>query len=510
MASIGLNIARDGSHDPSLVRSLGATWVRIVAMSDHDLSDYFRRCRDAGLKILLVLARESGGNYALYRDRYGSLVDAWQIGNEADLVSPSSWTMQPSELAALGRSVRALIPNAVLVCSGLASGHPSWLDGMDLGWADAIAFHPYLKDAPNPDDLEDLPDVPDLLAGYQRFGKPLLVTEWGWWGSDERRGEEEVRDMIAWAGRTDLLEVFFYFCISDSMVPPFGLLGSRGREKPAAKAFREQTALAVHSLWPEVTAEPEPVEQPAELPRGIDVASYQGNPDWAAVARDGYQFAITKLSEGTNYVNPTFARNWAEIKRVGMARGVYHFARPSANTPDAEAAYFLDNLAYYGGALQPGDLVVLDIEDERTHTGDAYGTVARWSLGWLQYVEEVVGFKPLVYTGPWYTSTRGFKDVPELASYGLWLASYQSQMPPPVAPWDTLAIWQFTSSGRVAGIAGDVDLNVFNGPIERLALYGKPSGTAPVPEPAPPAPSRVAVLLAEIRERIAELERIAS
>jgi hypothetical protein len=339
VSSLGLNVSRDGSHDPALIRGLGATWIRIVAMPDHDLSEYFERCRAAGLKILLVLARESGGDYRRYWDRYEHLIDAIQVGNEADLVSPSSWTMSQTELTSLGRTVRALFPLTPLVCSGMASGHPSWLGGVDLSWADAVACHPYAKDSENPSDLEDQPDMQPLIREYARFGKPVLVTEWGWPSDDEPRSSEEVRDAIRWAAQTDEVEVFFYFCASDSMVPPFGLLGPRGGQKPKAKAFKEQAALAVHSLWPEfaMPAEPipDPAEQPTELPRGIDVASYQGYPNWTAVAAAGYQFAITKLTEGTNYVNPTFGHNWQGIKAAGMVRGVYHFARPSANTPDA-------------------------------------------------------------------------------------------------------------------------------------------------------------------------------
>lgn len=262
MASIGLNVARDGSSDPVTVRDLGATWVRIVAMAEHDLTDYLLRCEDQGLRVLLVLARESfadGGTVSLYRERYADLVDAVQVGNESDLVSPSSWTMAPGELAALGLSVRTAWPGIPIVCAGMASGHPEWMDGMNLSWADAVAVHPYLKDAPNPSDLEDLPDADALVREYGRFGKPVLVTEWGWWGDQEQRATEETRDMVRWAGSTDLCEVLFYFCYSDSMVPPFGLLHADGSEKPRAAAFREQAQHAIHSLWPTTRpAEPQP------------------------------------------------------------------------------------------------------------------------------------------------------------------------------------------------------------------------------------------------------------
>jgi predicted TIM-barrel enzyme len=60
MASIGLNVARDGHIAVSVVRALGATWVRVVAMPDIDLTPYFRELRAAGVKILLVLARPGG------------------------------------------------------------------------------------------------------------------------------------------------------------------------------------------------------------------------------------------------------------------------------------------------------------------------------------------------------------------------------------------------------------------------------------------------------------------
>jgi hypothetical protein len=61
-------------------------------------------------------------------------------------------------------------------------------------------------------------------------------------------------------------------------------------------------------------------------------------------------------------------------------------------------------------------------------------------------------------------------------------------MPDPPAPWDTIAFWQYSSSGRVPGIDGDVDMNIFNGPSDRIVLYGKPGyEPAPIPEPVPPS-----------------------
>jgi hypothetical protein len=269
VASIGINVPGDGSASASLVRSLGATWVRLVALPDVDLTPALRAYRALGIRVLLVLARESGVDYAAYRDRYAGLVDALEVGNEPDLDSPSSWTMTQAELGALGRSARAIWPTATLVLGGLASGQPSWLDGVDLGWCDAVAVHPYLKDSTPGNDV---PDVGELLDGYRAYGKPLVISEWGWWGDDEERGAVEVRDMARWAASTGDVELFCYFCLGDWMVPPFGLYRADGTAKPAADYFMGASARAIHSLWPTIVQPvPAPVQVPAPIKTPVEV-----------------------------------------------------------------------------------------------------------------------------------------------------------------------------------------------------------------------------------------------
>lgn len=222
MASIGINIARDGSSSPDLVRSLGCTWVRIVAMPDVDLTGYFGHCRALGLQIMLVLARESGGDYAAYQRRYGTLIDALQVGNEPDIDSPSSWTMSPVELASLGRSARQIFWTLPIVAAGLASGQPDWLTGMDLGWADALAFHPYGKrpspDWPSPDWGTGF--LGDLVDGYATIGKPLIVSEIGL-STDEVSEElqaEYLRRCFDYLNQRGDVEMMLWFCLSDTMV----------------------------------------------------------------------------------------------------------------------------------------------------------------------------------------------------------------------------------------------------------------------------------------------------
>ena len=211
---------------------------------------------------------------------------------------------------------------------------------------------------------------------------------------------------------------------------------------------------------------------------GVDVASHQGQPDWRAVAASGVTFSITKATGGTWYSNPTFARNWLEIKAAGMVRGAYHYAFESSGQPlpgdgpEAEADYFVKAVERAGG-VEPGDLLALDIEDGN-------GQLGEWCLRWLRRVEMNTGVRPLVYTGAWFSVPHGLGKTPELAAFPLWLAAYQSQPPPPPAPWSSVAIWQHTDRATVPGIAGGVDGNLALVGADGLAALGKHGAAPPV------------------------------
>jgi lysozyme len=197
---------------------------------------------------------------------------------------------------------------------------------------------------------------------------------------------------------------------------------------------------------------------------GIDIASYQGAPDFAQVAASGVTFVITKATESVTYVNPYFRRNWSAIAAAGLCRGVYHFARFDASTPEAEADFFLAVV----GDWAPGDVPVLDIESGWGHQEDN-------CLRWLSRVEAALGCRPLLYSGVWYMEPHGLTRSPALAEYGLWLAAYQHTPPAAPADWPFWAIWQYSDAGVVPGIVGPCDRDRFNGDDpSRFAAYGVP------------------------------------
>ena len=223
------------------------------------------------------------------------------------------------------------------------------------------------------------------------------------------------------------------------------------------------------------------------MPFGIDVSNHQASIDWTAVRASGVEFAFIKASESTDFLDPYFSYNWAASKRVGVARGAYHFARPERNGPIEEAQFFLRVVQDHG--LETGDMLVLDLE-----TG--HGNLSNWAYRFVRTIADIVGFMPLIYTSPSFIVEHQLHLEPRLMECGLWLASWGSVFPEPVVPWDIVAFWQYTDSGTVPGIDGGVDCNRFNGPVEAIRAYGKPEST--------PLPSELVYVLgfADLADRL--------
>src|SRR5690606_18683753 len=94
------------------------------------------------------------------------------------------------------------------------------------------------------------------------------------------------------------------------------------------------------------------------------------------------------------------------------------------------------------------------------------------------------GYKPLLYISYSAAKSLDWSRVVQ-GDFGLWLAlwDYNGQNPAPATQWPVVAMRQYTDKGRVAGIAGDVDMNVFYGSLETLLRYGYNPPAPPAPQP---------------------------
>ncbi|MBO3286470.1 GH25 family lysozyme [Paenibacillus sp. FSL M8-0228] len=196
--------------------------------------------------------------------------------------------------------------------------------------------------------------------------------------------------------------------------------------------------------------------------QGIDVSHYNGNIDWQQVAAAGKTFAFIKATEGTKYQDNQFLINVQGAREANILVGAYHFL--NATTADGarqEAANFARALDSAGGRL---DLPpVMDYENNPK--GLTPAQINEVAHAFLDEMERLTGRQPIVYTGNVFAS----KFDPTFSMYKLWVARYSTTQKPTAVPaWNNWWAWQYSSTGSVPGIRGQVDLDEYNGTIDEL------------------------------------------
>ena len=198
----------------------------------------------------------------------------------------------------------------------------------------------------------------------------------------------------------------------------------------------------------------------AEALTGVDVSTHQGEIDWKKVAADGIDFAIIRLGfrgygqSGVLKVDDRFEENLTGAAEAGLRVGVYFYSQAiTVEEGLEEARLVLETLK--GRALDFP--VVFDQEEvyeaeARTDDLDA-GTATDIAIAFCDAVEEA-RYRSMIYANTkWFMAQMDFS---RLDKYGKWLAQYYRT---PFFPYQ-FQIWQYTSTGRVDGIQGDVDLNL--------------------------------------------------
>lgn len=194
--------------------------------------------------------------------------------------------------------------------------------------------------------------------------------------------------------------------------------------------------------------------------RGIDISSWQASIKLANVEAD---FVIVKATGGTNYINPSFRDQADAALKSGKLLGLYHYARERGCSGSAasEAAHFLEATKDYKGKFIP----VLDWE------ADALQQPVSWAKTWLDTVAKKTGATPWFYG---YASNVNSTDYSAIKGYPLWMASYlnryigQGYVDNPAnawgtGAWDKMTCYQYSSTGRLKGYSGNLDLSVFYG-----------------------------------------------
>ena len=239
------------------------------------------------------------------------------------------------------------------------------------------------------------------------------VPRWGWW-----IGGAAVVALYIW---------FFYYVF----VSPFGF------------RFR--------ALYGDVSY-PEGYEI-----HGIDISHHQGRIDWDELKDNGsinkcpIRFVMIKATEGSTQTDENFRDNFYQAREYGFTRGAYHFY--SVHTPAyQQAAHFIKTVKLENGDLPP----VLDVEHKPAdQTDEQFKSSIHL---WLDMVEKHYKIKPIIYT--YFKFKMRYLNDSIFNEYPYWIAHYYVDSLEYKGPWK---FWQHTDVGRLPGIKGNVDFNIYNG-----------------------------------------------
>ena len=188
---------------------------------------------------------------------------------------------------------------------------------------------------------------------------------------------------------------------------------------------------------------------------GIHYLGRKANKNVQGTADYPVSFIFIKSTEGTSIRNHYYVSDYAKARKHGIPIGAYHFFSLKSSGA-AQAQHFINNTLFKKGDLPP----VLDVEPSDAQIKAAGGPEKMFQQirVWLRMVKARCGVPPILYINQMFIN-KYFSLAPDIKrDYDVWIARYGEYKPDV-----RLAFWQLSAEGRVHGITGDVDINVFNG-----------------------------------------------
>jgi len=188
------------------------------------------------------------------------------------------------------------------------------------------------------------------------------------------------------------------------------------------------------------------------LYEGIDVSEWQGKIDWASVKSAGIKVAYIRASEGNNYIDPDAIRNYNGAKENGIKVGFYHYLTARNQSEAIEQATFFISVIK---GLNVDCRLAMDFESFGDLSLNEINLIAQT---FLEEVENLSGKNVIIYSDA-YNAANTFSE--ELASqYPIWVADYYVTEPGN-GRWEVWDGFQYTDEGRITGIEGYVDRDLF-------------------------------------------------
>ena len=189
--------------------------------------------------------------------------------------------------------------------------------------------------------------------------------------------------------------------------------------------------------------------------RGIDISHHQGQIDWQKLQTENIQFAYIKATEGGDHKDKLFKQNWKNAQAIGLTTGAYHFFT-FCRTGAEQADNFIATVTKEASQLPPA----IDLEyGGNCHTIPTKAILLAQLKTFIEKITASYAQKPMIYATR--DSYNNFLAGEDLADVSIWIRNIYKQ--PELSDGKKWTIWQFAHQGRLKGIKGIVDLNVFNG-----------------------------------------------
>lgn len=208
-------------------------------------------------------------------------------------------------------------------------------------------------------------------------------------------------------------------------------------------------AFVFFSRYAQESAHPSETEYPV---RGIDISAHNGAVDFESLARQGIDFVYIKATEGTDFIDRYYLDNSRRVLRSGIPSGAYHFFRFDTDG-ELQGLNFHNAIRGKSFELPPA----IDIEEWGNPDGHATAKIVERLRRMLQTMERL-GHTPILYTNKdgYNRFIKGNFD-----NYPLWICSFTD--PPLDRTRSNWMFWQYSHHGKLDGIEGSVDMNVFYG-----------------------------------------------
>ncbi len=189
-----------------------------------------------------------------------------------------------------------------------------------------------------------------------------------------------------------------------------------------------------------------------EIYKGIDVSEWQGEIDFARVKEAGIEVVYIRAGQGFSYEDAQFERNYEQARRYGFKIGVYHYMTArSVEAARTQAQFFVSLIS----GKQIDCRLAMDFESFGSLSRSQINEIA---LAYMEEVKRLSGKEVVVYSNT-YDATYVFNS--EVAREPLWVAQYGVSEPQDNGNWENWVGYQYSSTGRVSGINGNVDLDEF-------------------------------------------------